>query len=162
MAVGAEVTNELRKSRRRAVSSSLARSRAEGELQKALAARDAQIQKLSSQLEAGEVARQLAIREALGNVEKERDEVRSQLQRMTLEKELAEKSLKDKYETQIRDRDGTPCGRKQPDCARAWADLHQTSSLSLRARADLPGSSFFERRVCPRPGTRGRAESPPG
>jgi hypothetical protein len=38
-------------------------------------------------------------------VEKERDELKSGLERAELEKQLAEKSLKDKYETQIKDRD---------------------------------------------------------
>lgn len=52
-----------------------------------------------------EVAQKLAISEAVGRVEKERDELRSGLERAELEKQLAEKSLKDKYETQIKDRD---------------------------------------------------------
>jgi hypothetical protein len=43
--------------------------------------------------------------EALKTVEKERDELKSNLQRAELEKQLSEKSLKDKYETQIKDRD---------------------------------------------------------
>jgi hypothetical protein len=37
--------------------------------------------------------------------EKERDQLKSDLERARLEKQLAEKSLKDKYETQIKDRD---------------------------------------------------------
>jgi hypothetical protein len=43
--------------------------------------------------------------QAVGAVEKERDQLRSGLERAELEKQLAEKSLKDKYETQIKDRD---------------------------------------------------------
>ena len=38
-------------------------------------------------------------------MEKQRDELKSGLERVALEKQLAEKSLKDKYETQIKDRD---------------------------------------------------------
>lgn len=50
-------------------------------------------------------ASKLAITEAVGAVEKERDKLRNNLERVELEKQLAEKSLKEKYETQIKDRD---------------------------------------------------------
>ena len=73
--------------------------------QQAVAAKEAEIQSLKSKLEAGSMAQQLAIVQALSSVEKERDELRSGLARAQLEKELAEKSLKDKYETQLKDRD---------------------------------------------------------
>ncbi len=73
--------------------------------QQAAAAKEAEIQTLKSKLEAGAMAQQLAIVQALSSVEKERDELRSGLARAQLEKELAEKSLKDKYETQLKDRD---------------------------------------------------------
>ena len=75
------------------------------ELQKAAATKDAQIQGLTAKLESGEVAQRLAITEAVGAVEKERDEFRNGLAQAKLEKQLAETSLKDKYETQIKDRD---------------------------------------------------------
>ena len=47
----------------------------------------------------------LAITEALKAVENERDELKGGLKLAQLEKENAEKSLKEKYETQIKDRD---------------------------------------------------------
>ena len=56
-------------------------------------------------LGAGEAAQKLAIAEALSKVEKERDELKSSLKHSELEKQISEKSLKDKYETQIKDRD---------------------------------------------------------
>lgn len=83
----------------------LARTKVASELQKAAAAKDAEIQELKARLDAGEITRKLAVIEALGVVEKERDELKSGLERAALEKLLAEKSLKDKYETQIKDRD---------------------------------------------------------
>lgn len=43
--------------------------------------------------------------QAVGAVEKERDELKSGIERIALDKQLAEKSLRDKYETQIKDRD---------------------------------------------------------
>jgi hypothetical protein len=83
----------------------LATTRITSELERAAVAKDAEIQGLKARLDASEVAQKLAITEAVIAVEKERDEVASRLERAVLEKQLAEKSLKDKYETQIKDRD---------------------------------------------------------
>ncbi len=85
----------------------LADEKRANELQKAAAVKDAEIQGLKAKLDAVEVAKKLAITEALGAVEKERDELKNGLKQVALEKELAEKSLKDKYVTQIKDRDDT-------------------------------------------------------
>jgi hypothetical protein len=83
----------------------LAQIKVASELQKAATAKDAEIQGLKAKLDAIEVAQKLAITEAVSAVEKERDELKGGLERAELEKQLAEKSLKDKYETQIKDRD---------------------------------------------------------
>ena len=56
-------------------------------------------------LGANEVTQKLAITEAVSAIEKERDELRNGVKQAELEKQLAETSLKDKYETQIKDRD---------------------------------------------------------
>ena len=75
------------------------------ELQKAVSATASEVQDLKAKLEAAEAAKRLEVIEALGAVEKERDELKSSLEKAALEKQLAEKSLKDKYETQLKDRD---------------------------------------------------------
>jgi hypothetical protein len=75
------------------------------ELQKVAATKDIEIQGLQAKLDAIEVVQKLAITEAVNAVEKERDELKSGLERAALEKQLAENSLRDKYETQIKDRD---------------------------------------------------------
>jgi len=67
--------------------------------------KDTEIHNLKSRLEAQDVSQKLAITEALSAVEKERDDLKNSLQQAALEKQLAETSLKDKYETQIKDRD---------------------------------------------------------
>ena len=85
--------------------SELAEMRLVSELQMAAATKDAEIQGLKATLNSIEVAQKLAITKAVSAVEKERDNLRSGLDRAALEKQLAEKSLKDKYETQIKDRD---------------------------------------------------------
>ncbi|MCA3155666.1 MAG: DUF2130 domain-containing protein, partial [Burkholderiales bacterium] len=84
----------------------LAEAKLLNELQKAAAAKDAEIQELKARLDAGEVAKKLAITEAVGVVEKERDELKNGLDRAALEKQLAETALRDKYETQLKDRNG--------------------------------------------------------
>ena len=123
----------------------LAKAQVAGELQKAASAKDAEIQELKARIDAGEVARKLAVAEALNAVEKERDalaneleqarhdkqaateladaklvnelqkaaaareaeiqDLKNGLQQAELKKHLAETSLRDKYETQIKDRD---------------------------------------------------------
>lgn len=75
------------------------------DLQEIAAKKEAEIQELKAKLNSIEVAQKLAITEAVGKVEKERDELKNGLKQAELEKQLSEKSLKDKYETQIKDRD---------------------------------------------------------
>ncbi len=100
------LANELQQARHdRQSASKLSEAMLTNELQKAAAAKDAEIQGLKAQLDAIATAQKLAITEAVGPVAKERDELKNGLERAALEKQLAEKSLKDKYETQIKDRD---------------------------------------------------------
>ena len=112
----------------------LAQAKASSEFQKYVAGKDAEIQSLKSKLEssesalrlavtealssvekerdalkakveANEIANKLAITEAVSSVQKERDELKNNLARAELEKAISERSLADKYETQIKDRD---------------------------------------------------------
>jgi hypothetical protein len=100
------LSNKLEKARRdQQAASELAEAKLANELQKAAAAKEAEIQDLKAKLEASNITQKLAVTEAVNIVEKERDELKSGLQRIELEKRLAEKSLKEKYETQIKDRD---------------------------------------------------------
>jgi hypothetical protein len=100
------LANELEQAKHdKQAASELAEAKLVNGLQKAAAMKDAEIQDLRAKLDAIAVAQKLAITEAVGTVEKERDELKSSLARAELEKQLAEKSLKDKYETQIKDRD---------------------------------------------------------
>ena len=83
----------------------LAEEKVRSSLEKAAATMDAEIRDLKAKLDAGEIAQKLAIAEAVSVVEKERDDLRNELKQSELKKQLAETSLKDKYETQIKDRD---------------------------------------------------------
>ena len=87
--------------------SKLAQAQLMNELQKATAVKDAQIQELSAKLDTIELTKKLAINEAVNAVVKERDDFKNDLERSKLEMKLAESSLKDKYETQIKDREDT-------------------------------------------------------
>lgn len=101
-----ELTQQLRQIQlEQKAQTELAQARLEVELQKAAAGKELALQAVKSQLDATSVSHQLAITEAVSKVQQERDTFRSQLERAALEKELAEKSLKDKYETQLKDRD---------------------------------------------------------
>ena len=67
----------------------LAKTRAIGELDKATAAKDVEIQKLKASLEAGETALELAVARATSDVEKERDALASELKQAKRDKETA-------------------------------------------------------------------------
>jgi hypothetical protein len=100
------LANELEQAKQdRQTASRLAEAKLVNELQKAAATKDAEIQELKARLDACKVEQKLAITEAVSAVEKERDKLQSGLERVELEKQLAEKSMKDKYETQLKDRD---------------------------------------------------------
>ncbi len=83
----------------------LAQANLLNELQKTTAAKEIEIQALRAKLDAGTVTQKLAITEAVSAVEKERDELKNGLEKIVFEKHLAEQSLKEKYETQLKDRD---------------------------------------------------------
>lgn len=71
----------------------------------AVSPKDAAIEQLKAKLTTVEVEQKLAITEAVDVVRRERDELKSSLEKSTLEKQLSEKSLKERYDTQIKDRD---------------------------------------------------------
>lgn len=70
-----------------------------------LAERDAEILRLQTQLEAGKVEQMLAVTQAVTSANQERDSLRAELDKSKLVHELAEQSLRDRLETQIKDRD---------------------------------------------------------
>ncbi len=101
-----ELKNELEQAQREKSSAvELAEAKLSAELQKIATAKDVEIQELKAKLEAAETAKQLEVAQKTSLVERERDELKSGLERAELEKRLAEQSLKDKYETQLKDRD---------------------------------------------------------
>jgi len=67
--------------------------------------KDAEIAKLNADLANSTTTQKLALAEAMGVIEKERDALKVELKHSELEKERSEKALQDKYQTQIKDRD---------------------------------------------------------
>ena len=101
-----QLRNELEQARQKTTAAAqLAEARLTAELQQATASKNEQIQLLQAQIDAAQVAQQLAVTQALTTVERERDSLKSRLEHAALEKQLAEQALKDRYETQIKDRD---------------------------------------------------------
>ena len=76
-----------------------------GDMKEEVAKKEAEIVRLNEQLKTADIAGKLALKEALGTVEKERDDLKRDLETKEMERALSEKSLREKYETQIRDRD---------------------------------------------------------
>lgn len=100
------LASELEQTKRdQQAASKLADAKRLNEVQSAAATKDAEIQALRAKLEASGTVQKLAVAEAVGVVEKERDELKGVLQRVELEKNLSEKSLKERYESQIKDRE---------------------------------------------------------
>jgi hypothetical protein len=83
----------------------LAHSTMTAQLHKNAASKDAEIQALKTALDTLALNQKLALADALGSVEKERDQLKNNLEHAALQKQLAEQSLRDKYETQLKDRD---------------------------------------------------------
>jgi hypothetical protein len=91
--------------REKKASSELAEALLSSELHKVSSAKEEEIRELKAKLQGVELERKLAVTEAVCNVQRERDELKNGIKQAQLEKQLAEQSRKDKYETQIKDRD---------------------------------------------------------
>ncbi len=100
------LANELEKAKaEKKTALEMADAKRVNELQAAAVAKDSEIAELKAKIDAGVVAQKLAVTEAVGTIEKDREKLKSGLAQLELEKKLAETALKDKYETQIKDRD---------------------------------------------------------
>lgn len=85
----------------------LEREQAAHELAVARAVQDAEKERdrLAGELQTERLSQELVVTRAVQDAEKERDRLKGELERSQYEKQLAEQNLKEKYETQLRDRD---------------------------------------------------------
>lgn len=101
-----ELLNQLKEAKQEAENGlKIAEMEKANALQEESVKKDQEIQQLKAQLESRDVSQKLALTEAVSVVEKERDTLKHSLSQAALEKEVAEKAMKDKYETQLKDRD---------------------------------------------------------
>ncbi len=101
-----QLANALERAKQEALTAAqLLENRLKSDLQRTASEKDAQIQQLQSQLQATTTEKQLAVSQAVGTIERERDSLLANLNQVKLEKQLSEQSLKERYETQIKDRD---------------------------------------------------------
>ena len=77
------------------------------ELQTENSKKEAEIADLRAKLDSAGTRERLAVTDAVKDIEKQRDELRIKLSAEELEKQRIQSSLKDKYETRIKDRDDT-------------------------------------------------------
>lgn len=105
-----QLATEFEKTRRESqTAAELAELQRSKDLQEAAARKDTEIQELKAKLGSVETEQKLALKKALEGVEKQRDALANDLKQAELQKQLAEHSLKDKYETQLKDRDEKGC-----------------------------------------------------
>ncbi len=76
-----------------------------GELKEEAARKDVEIARLKEELRSSDLARELALKEALSALEKERDGLQRDLEAKEAARQLGEASLREKYEIQLKDRD---------------------------------------------------------
>lgn len=101
-----QLVNELEQLKRdRQAEAKLAEANRLSEMQKIAIEKEKEIEGLRNQLKSAEMAQKLSISEAVRPLEKERDDFKRDLEQFEIQKQLSEKSMRDKYETQIRDRD---------------------------------------------------------
>jgi hypothetical protein len=86
-------------------SAELVHAKVTGDMKDDAAKKDAEIERLKAELKTADIAKQLELNVALGAVEKERDDLKRDLETKGFEQKFLETSLKEKYETQIKDRD---------------------------------------------------------
>jgi hypothetical protein len=138
----------------------LAEARLATELQRFDAEKERGVQVLKASLDAADLARSLAVTQAVTTVEKERDELKGGLERARMEKELSEKSLKELYETQIKDRDAAIERLKDMKAKLSTKMVGETLEQHCetefnRLRATAFPSAYFEKDNNARGGSKG-------
>ena len=124
------------------------------------AEKDAEIGRLKSQLEGNKQSTELAVIKAVKDIEQDRDKLKSDLKSAHLEKQTSENLLKDKYKTQIRDRDDA-IERLKDMKARlstkmVGETLEQHCEIEFnRLRSSAFQSAFFEKDNDARTGSKG-------
>jgi hypothetical protein len=83
----------------------LAEANAKNELQEQASIKDTELAELKAKIDAFETQKKLAVTEAVNKIEKERDELAGELRSRETEKELLERSLKEKFDVELKSKD---------------------------------------------------------
>ncbi len=81
------------------------KSKNERELSEKLAKKESEISEMKSNIENAEIQKKLAVSEAIKQIEKERDNLTNELKNKVTEKQLFEKSLNEKFSTELKTKD---------------------------------------------------------
>ena len=124
------------------------------------ASKDAEIARLTFKVRENEQSIELAVMHAVKKIEQERDYLKNNLQTAQLERQNAENMLKDKYETQIRDRDDAIERLKDMKAKLSTKMVGETLEQHCetefnRIRSTAFQSAFFEKDNDARTGSKG-------
>ena len=119
----------------------LAREKLNAELQSATAAKNSEIQQLQAKIDAGDVAQKLAVSEALKAIEKERDELASQLNQAKQEQLATTKLAEATYANQLQQ----AAAKKDTEIQQLKAQLSATESAHQHALSDAKNNAERER-----------------
>ena len=124
------------------------------------AEKDAEIGRLKSQLEGNKQSTELAVIKAVKDIEQDRDNLKSELKSAYLEKQNSLSLLKEKYETQIQDRDDAIERLKDMKAKLSTKMVGETLEQHCeiefnRLRSSAFQSAFFEKDNDARTGSKG-------
>ena len=144
----------------KAVALQLAENDSKLALEAIKASKDAEIARLTFKVRENEQSIELAVMHAVKKIEQERDYLKNNLQTAQLERQNAENMLKDKYETQIRDRDDAIDRLKDMKAKLSTKMVGETLEQHCetefnRLRSTAFQSAFFEKDNDARTGSKG-------
>lgn len=113
----------------------LVKQQVNNEMQKAAAEKDAAILELKAKLDAGEVAKKLAVTDALKSIEKERDALKNELQQAKKDSEAASELARANHTTQLQE----ASSRKDAEIQELKAKISTQEAAAKHAGRPSPG-----------------------
>ncbi len=101
-----QLVNQLSEAKRaKEAAEQLAQAEKLRDVQAASSAKDLEISQLKAQIASAQTVQELAVSKALASVEQERDKLKFSLEQAELQTQVKTQELKERYETQLKDRD---------------------------------------------------------
>jgi hypothetical protein len=152
---------QLEEERKRVVAAvELAEANIVNQAQKESAVKDAEIERLRQELKSIDVVNQLALREAIGLLEKQRDDLARDLSAKETEKKLLESTLKDSHQIELRSKDEMIAYYKDLKAKQSTKMVGETLEQHCeiefnRIRAGAFPAAYFEKDNNARSGSKG-------